>query len=308
MLTMFGVAALSNTRATQVFAAGPVAAVAGAVCLELAKGALAFVGGKIMGAILGGEGPTNAQVIEAIRASTEEIKNHVSAETRAAINEDNLRHLQASCSSVLGKLTTFSEILPEDKPKYLHLLENADISSRDGIALAERMGTAGLTTYAIFVSLRIIIVQAYFDLNGEKYIYKNFAKDLRAHMNFVSDGVFKYLHSLDPDVRVGPLVCSAQETGGQFPTRVFSCSFTVDGQPVAGAGGFAPGGRGDDVYTERARSVHQAKEREIRDFSESMSRNFGNPLLQTVSEWGKVADLIDNDGVAPAVTPVINGR
>ncbi|TBZ30959.1 hypothetical protein E0H47_31650 [Rhizobium leguminosarum bv. viciae] len=267
--------------------------------MYLAAGALQYVGGQVMKRAMGGDGggPSNAEVIAAIKAATEEIKRHVSAEVRAAITEDHVRQLDACCESTFGKLMTYSGIEPSDRPRYIHLLTNADTSSRDGIALAGKLGAVGLPAYASLVSMQILVAKSFFDIDGKSYIYKQFVPILRIHTQYIMNGASTYIDSLSPYVRMGTFNCSAKETGGGgFPTREFRCGITVDGQPAVEVGGLSNGPSGDEYYREQANAAKLKKGDELLEFQKKMNTDFAKPMYETANLWGQTANLIESDG------------
>lgn len=259
-----------------------------------------YVAGELLSSILGGQSsmPSTQDIINAIEASTEEIKKHVSKETRAAITEDRVRELQAACDSILGKLNDYARVRPEDRSGYLFLLENADITSRDAVALAARLGPPAFTPYSILVSLRIMVAKSFLDYNQKAYIYTNFAGELRRHIATMRSGIWAYRHTLDPNVRLTDFKCVSREDGGQLPIRWLVCTFKVDGELVNAMETSSPGGRFDAQITQQALGVQSQKLVELTDFMFKMDREFVTPLLDAADEWEIVASKIDHGPIS----------
>jgi hypothetical protein len=263
-----------------------------------------YIGGGLLSSILGGSAskmPTTEDIINAIRSSTEEIKVHISQETRAAITEDRVRELQAACTSILGKLDTYSTVEPHNRSGVLYLLQDADLRSRDAIALAGKMGAPAFIPYSILVSLRIMVTKSLLDYNGYRAVYEKFAGELRGHVATIRTGYMGYRETLLPAVRVTNFQCSSQDSGGQFPIRMYRCTFQVDGTTITAVESTSPGGRVDSALTEKALQAKVQKENEVMSHLAKINREIGSPLLDAADEW----ELIAND-ITPGIISLSN--
>jgi hypothetical protein len=293
-LTLGGAATVLAALPMKVASANPLVALA---ITQLATAAGEYIGRGLLENALGSasNAPTNADVIAAIQTSTDEIKKHVSVEVRAAITEDNLIKLQASFSANYSMLRSYAVASPTNRNDYRHRLEAADVSSQKDVEVAKGLGTAGLPLLASLVSLRIIVARAFYDMNGYRNVYRDFGIELHGHKTALRNGVIAFIQSLAPGVRLHDFQCRPSGTEGQFPIRMYTCYYVLDGVLTQAAeGSSSPGSRFDEAITQKALNEGKLpKERELADYQLKMIKEFGDPLIAIGEKWQKVVNEIN---------------
>jgi hypothetical protein len=179
-------------------------------------------------------------------------------------------------------------------------LQDADLSSRDAVAFAAKLGSPALIPYSILVSLRIMVAKSLVDFNGHQEVYRNFAGELRGHVATARTGYMSYRQTLLPANRLTDFQCGVRDQGGQFPIRMYGCTFKVDGQVIT-AETASPGGNADSAMTAQALQTKAQREQELLEVLLKIDREIGGPLLAAADEW----ELIAND-IVPGVISLSN--
>ncbi|WP_396334056.1 hypothetical protein [Burkholderia anthina] len=268
----------------------------------LANGAIGYLGQKYIQQFFGADsGVTGEQIVEAIRQSTEEIKAYVSEDVRKALTEERLKELQAKCESLVRNLTDFASASTTDPSHSKYLLDYADIASSEGISLADRYSPLALPTFANFVSLRIFVKRAQYLQEHDEARYRNFAAELRQFAFMVKHRVSEYSATLSPESRLGRVSCAANESGGQFPTRVLTCSFTVDGKvtPQNVLQTFTQGSGSDPKFAAQLEQRRQQRAGELQAYQDRVNADFLMPLRNIAVKWIEAAGKIDPSAPGP---------
>ncbi|WP_378948924.1 hypothetical protein [Paracoccus sp. R86501] len=276
--------------------AGPLAAGAAWVAKKLAVAAADHFREQLLSQMFGSDAePTNTNVIDAIRESTKELKAFVSADIRAALTEQKINDLTSSASAIHEKMTTYSRLSSADRRHYSHLLEDSDNEARNGLASADALGAAGIVSYSIFGSLRIPIEVALFERSRSTTAYKAFAGDLVGMSEVVFDKLAHYLAGRSPTGRMSGLNCANKEEGGQFPTDLAWCDYTLDGQTIRAAEGLVVSDNGIRFIRQTGQDVYNAKWQQVTGEHQWEQAEYAQPLYDGARKWVEVANEIDGE-------------
>ena len=232
---------LAGTLAIGTLSATPAHAFWGAVAVAIGNGALGFVGNAALSSALGST--TNRDIELAIDGAVNDLKAYIFEQTRAAILENEVRRLQANCVNVDRSLRDYAA----SKSKEPSALENAYQVNMGACTISERLGVAGIPTYAISVSQRAIILKELSDRKGDTGLLKSFRDELLNAVKFVTRTVNDHYDSLDPTKRLSEVDCipnrqlfevmvrptpgpMTSSTGPGMPPPIVQCFVSVDGQ------------------------------------------------------------------------------
>jgi hypothetical protein len=137
--------------------------VATTIGLWLAQGAVAYVGGKILGSILGDPSLRDAE--RWIADAVEEIKAFVRAELRAQLTELHAKTLRANLTGAVNQLLYFSKATTQDAAMFRSQLDDAYNMSRAAADLAKEYQLALLPIFVSATSLSLLTLSARFQLD-----------------------------------------------------------------------------------------------------------------------------------------------
>ncbi|OAI44318.1 hypothetical protein AYO42_00805 [Rhizomicrobium sp. SCGC AG-212-E05] len=273
------------------------------ILLWLGKAAVSYVGGVALerSGIFAqrNTGPTLSDVVGLIESSVESLKQYFSEDVRRAFSEDRVKDLEARCESLRRDLGRYTSLMQQHRSDYRHLLVNSDTQTSAGISLSKQYSPIALPAFAVLVNLRIVVMRAFYEHDKNVRAYQNFIPELREYQRFIIAELNKYVATLDPNVRLGPLDCELQEGRGPgFHTRSFNCLFPVDGQylPNNGYGSSAHNGDQEDRIRGLAANVRHRKEVELAAYRDKVVLEFVDPLKQNAQMWGEVVTLIAANG------------
>lgn len=247
------------------------------IMLWLAQGAVAFIGGKALGAILGDSTISNIESI--IKAAIAEIN----AFTKKAIDDNEVRKLVAGMDAVMRNLRDYS--LLTDRSDQLNsefLLKDALLKSGESISQCRSLGVPAIICYVNSVSINLLARAAFFDLHrtteSAKMIGLMISEAQRTvdEILTIFEAIWEPTHRVavaDPPCRWGP---------GQVPgDYIGSCWVTVDGRNKEVFNGIGP--------------LNAAEYQELFDKELSITKaDYQNatttvtiPVRKAVGEWSK---------------------
>jgi len=208
------------------------------VALLVIKSAASFIVGKALSSALGGV--TTEDIISAIDSAVLELKRYIYTQTRQAVIEGQIRLVQSQCKAVDLALRDYSKI------GATIVLQSAYDNNVAAISLSESLLEGGLPTYIIAVSQRAFIMKAISDREHNDTILKQYGNDLQSYARYVRETAQKYIASLSPEKRLGPVTCQPSRPddswhiprgcpGGGFCVRppTMQCSAVLDGNVVS---------------------------------------------------------------------------
>lgn len=131
------------------------------VAAQLAAGALSYLGGRALASVM--EQPAYDDVQSMIRQAVDDLKKFIRDEIRKAVEEDKIKDLESDAQTVTDSLKRYAKLPADLKERYRYLLEYSDTATLHGINLSEKYDLATLPIYASFVSLRILLIKAFYD-------------------------------------------------------------------------------------------------------------------------------------------------
>lgn len=268
-----------------------------AIIVAFAKGAGGYAAGRLAEPFLGDAGPSNQDVIDAIHASTEEIKIHVSSAIRSAILEDNIRELQAEARTALGYISSYSMASEASKSNYEFYLIQADLASDRGMDAADSLGEAGITIYSIFGSIKLLSQATLFDLHGDRNIYVGFADNLLAWADTLEIRTSELLKSRSSGVRISSMDCRVIEEGDLLPR--LQCTYDLDGVNVSAYNGFLQSGNVAPTKG-RVERDYQSKVASLDAEWNNLMSEIGAPMREVASHWKDASHFI-KDGSSSGV-------
>jgi hypothetical protein len=198
-----------------------------AVLAWLAQGAVEYLGGLAMKAILGN--PDLKDIESVVRAAV----NEINAATRQAIDENEIRKLVASMSAIFKNLHSYADFpTRKDQLDNQFLLQDAITKTEDAASQCESLGIPAVFCFANAISLNLLAKAAYYKLHGTtnaKQEIQSVVKDSSATM---SNLVSSFIGSLDPSKRLSipnPPCRWEPDSGNGSPGK---CWVTIDGQEV----------------------------------------------------------------------------
>jgi hypothetical protein len=197
------------------------------VAMWLAEGAVAYVGGQLLGKLLGD--PSLRDISKLIKRAVEEIKQFVRAELRRQIEENEITRMEAALDAAFRNLRQYSIASQGNPQEGVFLLENAILSAGELMSLSRRFGINASTIYSNAVSLRAMSFVAYSKIKSLPQYEQNALDTLEegiAHISTVSAELYE---SWEPSKRIGgPHIASSNQQRKRWVV------FTLDGRQVVG--------------------------------------------------------------------------
>ncbi len=265
------------------------------VAEKLVGAAISYFGGKAMQSMFDTDmQPTNTDVINAIRASSNELKRYFSADVREAISENNILQLESQTRAIHRNLERYSKLPPASRAQNRYLLEDSDLSSSRAVSMASTYGPLALPAFANLVTLRTVAMRAFHELEQDDRAYRNYGTELANFSTFLIDSVYARIERFHPDLRLGKQECKITEAGLQLRTRTAECAFTVDGQALEENKMFAfVPNNSEQQFWDRADKFYADKRVELLRFQEDANRAFAQPLLLIARQWAALSMEID---------------
>lgn len=263
------------------------------IATALAEGALSYIGGEALKNVLGR--PAYENIPGMIRDAVEELKVFIRDELRKALDEIVIQELEAEARALQVDLNRYSEVPENLKRDYKYLLESSDLSTSRGITHAEPYGISALPIYVSFVSLRIHVIQAFYELDHSRENLRNFAEALRTiqvSVNSLLDNY--YLSGLDPQLRLSAVYCGVRHSDGQFPIDYFWCCCDQDGKQDDG---ICAGSANSTEEVIRPIAEGKRAQRSVALEAERgrIFEGFIKPMKEVTKTWDLIIQEIEND-------------
>lgn len=270
-----------------------------AILAKLAEAAAGYIVNKMLSAAT--RPYSNAEILEAISDAVAELKTYIFDQARAAVTEGQLAQLRAECGAVDTVLRDFSH---DADIRKLVVAYDKNVSA---LHLSKELDLRGLPTYAIAVSQRAIIQNAFAIARRKKEILKDFGSELKFHVDYVTQSLAEYAALLPPNVRAKNLRCSmdrparpelvesieyAKLLGFETNPPWMQCTAWYDGKEEVITGGQVRSGDDYDTIYGLSKSSFEQRLRQYAAYEQNVKAKFFGPIFEAVSYWKAMIDQI----------------
>ena len=249
------------------------------VALWLAEGAVAYLGGMAMGAILGH--PSLNDIAKLLRECVEELKNFVRDELKRQFAEQDFLHMTAALASVRDNLRNFDLVADSAKPQVVFMAQDAYLKAGEVMSLSNEYGLNGLTIYANATSLRMVSLAAQSRVLPSGTLRATMEETLRTSESAIANQLQIYSESWNPDKRVSQVVRGpASSWDGTYQPAPMSNWCAVDGV-------WEEAPHGTDALAFRNQLIER-----VRGDSEKRVAVLAGPMANVVESWRKAVSVM----------------
>ena len=269
----------------------------------LVGGAASFVGGQIMKYYFSKPDSTPEVIESFISKALKRLSAELTSMVKTELRQQEIALLSSEARASQRSLALFSRLDDRAMKRQRSILDGV---LRYTSASAERcldFGVEALPAYAIFISQRVFVAEAFARLDQDTSIVAGVADELQSAGREIYNRTYDYLIALSPDHRLGPLQCSDESTGsGGFGVRYYTCQFTQDGSdlPENRYSAIAPKPANDWLIKTNAEDVLRKRVVEIDVFRGKQQTYFVEPLCRIADKWGGINVAIKCRHLLPA--------
>ena len=258
---------------------------AATVATWLAQGAVAYVGGMAMGAILGH--PSLSDIAKLIQEGFAELRAFIRDELRLQLKDQDFLEMRASMKSVIENLSDYNLVPVGSRQSYAYMVNDAYIQSGNVMARASEYGINGITLYASAASLRLMAIVGQRSYRPISEIQEIANRNVNAATLRISELVGVYGETWNPEKRVGPVIMGPWSGwDGTYQPVPMSYWCPLDGvyieHSVRHSGSGDPAGAGAQAFRESL--IARARED-----SEQKVAVIAAPMSEVLRAWPEVA-------------------